>query len=172
MNFKGCASCGRQDWAKAVRVRREKTCDEDGEFEETVTFDHVCKNCSHVICEHYYEFSVDSKGQHTLMECPLCGRGSSFSPHLTDAEAQDAVSTAGGGETLDSDETKRVSDAKCPAVASEEEKKKETASSSELKVPQGSAVPVNTLSDLRNSIAAASINAPDDEDGDDWDDDD
>ncbi|KAJ0061131.1 hypothetical protein NL108_008810, partial [Boleophthalmus pectinirostris] len=53
MNYQGCANCHHRDF---VLISNKSTEDEDGE--EIVTYDHVCKNCEHVIARHEYTFSV------------------------------------------------------------------------------------------------------------------
>eukprot|EP00455_Lapot_gusevi_P012237 TRINITY_DN1574_c0_g4_i1.p1 TRINITY_DN1574_c0_g4~~TRINITY_DN1574_c0_g4_i1.p1 ORF type:complete len:179 (-),score=24.51 TRINITY_DN1574_c0_g4_i1:53-589(-) len=72
VNFKGCTQCGHRQ----LISNSEKDVQEDEES-ETITFQHTCSSCSHVICEHYHSFSVDTnqKSQEYLMECLLCGKG-------------------------------------------------------------------------------------------------
>uniref|UniRef100_A0A8D2PSH2 Protein Churchill n=1 Tax=Zosterops lateralis melanops TaxID=1220523 RepID=A0A8D2PSH2_ZOSLA len=53
LNFVGCAQCGRRDFV-LVDNRAEGL---DG-GEEIVTYDHLCKNCHHLIARHEYTFSV------------------------------------------------------------------------------------------------------------------
>uniref|UniRef100_A0A3B4HAE0 Protein Churchill n=2 Tax=Haplochromini TaxID=319058 RepID=A0A3B4HAE0_9CICH len=53
MNYLGCANCHHRDF---VMISNKATEDDDGE--EIVTYDHVCKNCDHVIARHEYTFSV------------------------------------------------------------------------------------------------------------------
>uniref|UniRef100_A0A3Q3VXA1 Protein Churchill n=1 Tax=Mola mola TaxID=94237 RepID=A0A3Q3VXA1_MOLML len=53
MNYLGCASCHQRDF---VLIRNQAAEDDDGE--EIVTYDHVCKNCDHVVARHEYTFSV------------------------------------------------------------------------------------------------------------------
>uniref|UniRef100_A0A8C3UEH2 Protein Churchill n=1 Tax=Catharus ustulatus TaxID=91951 RepID=A0A8C3UEH2_CATUS len=53
LNFVGCAQCGRRDFV-LVSNRAEGL---QGE-EEIVTYDHLCKNCHHLIARHEYTFSV------------------------------------------------------------------------------------------------------------------
>ncbi|XP_041262166.1 protein Churchill isoform X2 [Onychostruthus taczanowskii] len=53
LNFVGCAQCGRRDFV-LVSNRAEEL---DG-GEEIVTYDHLCKNCHHLIARHEYTFSV------------------------------------------------------------------------------------------------------------------
>ena len=44
--------------------------EEDGE----VTYDHVCKNCQHIIARHEYIFRVIDEYQKYIMLCLLCGK--------------------------------------------------------------------------------------------------
>ncbi|XP_062324253.1 protein Churchill isoform X1 [Osmerus eperlanus] len=53
MNYLACANCHQRDF---VLISNKSTEEEDGE--EIVTYDHVCKNCEHVIARHEYTFSV------------------------------------------------------------------------------------------------------------------
>ncbi|XP_053801026.1 protein Churchill isoform X1 [Vidua macroura] len=53
LNFVGCAQCGRRDFV-LVSNRAEGL--HGGE--EIVTYDHLCKNCHHLIARHEYTFSV------------------------------------------------------------------------------------------------------------------
>nr|NP_001232054.1 putative churchill protein [Taeniopygia guttata]ACH44245.1 putative churchill protein [Taeniopygia guttata] len=53
LNFVGCAQCGGRDFV-LVNNRAE---DLQG-GEEIVTYDHLCKNCHHLIARHEYTFSV------------------------------------------------------------------------------------------------------------------
>ncbi|XP_070578849.1 protein Churchill-like [Ptychodera flava] len=71
LNFQGCSECKVRE-PLVVRDRHEET-EEDGE--ETVTYQHVCPNCMHVIAEHSYTFSVEDDFQEYQMFCMLCGRG-------------------------------------------------------------------------------------------------
>ncbi|XP_032919556.1 protein Churchill isoform X2 [Catharus ustulatus] len=74
LNFVGCAQCGRRDFV-LVSNRAEGL---QGE-EEIVTYDHLCKNCHHLIARHEYTFSVvddyqSLKGFRASSLCPgLCG---------------------------------------------------------------------------------------------------
>ncbi|XP_014734311.1 PREDICTED: protein Churchill isoform X1 [Sturnus vulgaris] len=89
LNFVGCAQCGRRDFV-LVSNRAEGL---QGE-EEIVTYDHLCKNCHHLIARHEYTFSVvddyqNLKGFRASSLCPglpgvapelvhaLCGKPSS-----------------------------------------------------------------------------------------------
>ncbi|NXS04270.1 CHUR protein, partial [Oxylabes madagascariensis] len=53
LNFVGCAQCGRRDF---VLVGNRAAGLHGGE--EIVTYDHLCKNCHHLIARHEYTFSV------------------------------------------------------------------------------------------------------------------
>mmetsp|Transcript_7796 Transcript_7796/g.14510 ORF Transcript_7796/g.14510 Transcript_7796/m.14510 type:complete len:177 (+) Transcript_7796:81-611(+) len=78
LNLKGCAKCGARS-PKIIERKVEEEEDEDGDYTETITFTHICAQCSHEICQHYYTFEADNKCQEYLMECPLCGRGAQTS---------------------------------------------------------------------------------------------
>ncbi|CAG5927931.1 unnamed protein product [Menidia menidia] len=72
MNYLGCASCHQRDF---VLISNKATEDEDGE--EIVTYDHVCKNCDHVIARHEYTFSVVEEYQVCIVssrstQCSAC----------------------------------------------------------------------------------------------------
>nr|XP_060628587.1 protein Churchill isoform X2 [Anolis sagrei ordinatus] len=53
LNYVGCTECKKRDFVMITNRAREE---EDGE--EIITYDHVCKNCHHVIARHEYTFSV------------------------------------------------------------------------------------------------------------------
>ncbi|XP_077789742.1 protein Churchill isoform X1 [Podarcis muralis] len=53
MNYVGCIECKKKDF---VLITNKVAEDDDGE--EIITYDHVCKNCHHVIARHEYTFSV------------------------------------------------------------------------------------------------------------------
>uniref|UniRef100_A0A8D0KQ44 Protein Churchill n=1 Tax=Strix occidentalis caurina TaxID=311401 RepID=A0A8D0KQ44_STROC len=53
LNFVGCAQCGRRDF---VLLGNRAAGLHGGE--EIVTYDHLCKNCHHLIARHEYTFSV------------------------------------------------------------------------------------------------------------------
>lgn len=55
-------------WEGTERIAKE----EDGE--EIVTYDHLCKNCHHVIARHEYTFSIMDEFQEYTMLCLLCGK--------------------------------------------------------------------------------------------------
>ena len=100
INFKGCHACGKRDFiAEEGRVEDEDDDEEDGCYEEIITYNHVCKHCAHVICaEHYYKFEVSADGtQSFLMECALCGRGADHVPGSSYMGA--ATATAAAAET-------------------------------------------------------------------------
>ncbi|XP_042302765.1 protein Churchill [Sceloporus undulatus] len=69
MNFVGCIECKKKEFVMITNRAREE---EDGE--EIITYDHVCKNCHHVIARHEYTFSVVDDYQEYTMLCMLCGR--------------------------------------------------------------------------------------------------
>ncbi|XP_073923879.1 protein Churchill isoform X3 [Castor canadensis] len=53
LNFTGCAVCNKRDF---MLITNKSLKEEDGE--EIVTYDHLCKNCHHVIARHEYTFSI------------------------------------------------------------------------------------------------------------------
>ncbi|KAM5129828.1 protein Churchill [Mantella aurantiaca] len=69
LNYVSCAKCNTRDF---VLIANKTADEEDGE--EIITFDHVCKNCHHVIAKHEYTFSVVDEYQEYTMLCMLCGR--------------------------------------------------------------------------------------------------
>ncbi|XP_041095800.1 protein Churchill [Polyodon spathula] len=69
LNYVGCAKCSHRDF---MLINNKTTEEEDGE--EIVTYDHVCKNCHHVIARHEYTFSVVDDYQEYTMLCMLCGK--------------------------------------------------------------------------------------------------
>ncbi|XP_057589290.1 protein Churchill isoform X2 [Hippopotamus amphibius kiboko] len=60
LNFTGCAVCGKRDF---MLITNRSLKEEDGE--EIVTYDHLCKNCHHVIARHEYTFSIMDEFQET-----------------------------------------------------------------------------------------------------------
>ncbi|XP_078000853.1 protein Churchill-like isoform X2 [Glandiceps talaboti] len=71
-NFQECCECKQRVPLKMVD-RHEETDDDDDE--ESVTYQHVCSNCMHIVAEHHYTFSVQDDFQEYQMFCMLCGRG-------------------------------------------------------------------------------------------------
>nr|XP_020860323.1 protein Churchill isoform X2 [Phascolarctos cinereus] len=53
LNYIGCAMCNKRDF---MLIANKSMKEEDGE--EIVTYDHVCKNCHHIVARHEYTFSV------------------------------------------------------------------------------------------------------------------
>ncbi|XP_017589235.1 PREDICTED: protein farnesyltransferase subunit beta [Corvus brachyrhynchos] len=81
------ASCGRGPGRVAFPGQRLGTVNQHFPFvlvgnraaglhdgEEIVTYDHLCKNCHHLIARHEYTFSVVDDYQEYTMLCLLCGR--------------------------------------------------------------------------------------------------
>jgi len=68
-NFSGCTECHGHDVLKVDNRTRL----EDKEGVETVTYDHVCKICGHVIAVHSWSFHVEEEYQEYEMSCMLCG---------------------------------------------------------------------------------------------------
>ncbi|XP_017816741.1 protein Churchill isoform X2 [Papio anubis] len=69
LNFTGCAVCSKRDF---MLITNKSLKEEDGE--EIVTYDHLCKNCHHVIARHEYTFSIMDEFQEYTMLCLLCGK--------------------------------------------------------------------------------------------------
>jgi hypothetical protein len=76
-NFKSCDSC------KQVNIPIKKIASQQEthqETEESVQFDHICPECSHIIAKHSYTFtlvgeSIEEQAQESTMDCNLCGIG-------------------------------------------------------------------------------------------------
>ncbi|XP_033612935.1 protein Churchill-like [Fukomys damarensis] len=68
LNFTGCAVCSKWDF---MLITNKSLKEEDGE--ETVTYDHLCKNCHHAVAGHEYTFSTVDEFQEYTMLCLLCG---------------------------------------------------------------------------------------------------
>eukprot|EP00698_Gefionella_okellyi_P017258 TRINITY_DN5021_c0_g1_i1.p2 TRINITY_DN5021_c0_g1~~TRINITY_DN5021_c0_g1_i1.p2 ORF type:complete len:123 (+),score=4.44 TRINITY_DN5021_c0_g1_i1:147-515(+) len=78
VNFKECASCRKRDIPVSISKEKHEeghSSDDPDSDSEEITYTHACRHCNHVICRHFYSFSVEGKYQHYLMECLLCGRG-------------------------------------------------------------------------------------------------
>ncbi|CAH6842116.1 protein Churchill [Peromyscus maniculatus bairdii] len=69
LNFTGCAVCNKLDF---MLITNRSLKEEDGE--EIVTYDHLCKNCHHVVARHEYTFSIMDEFQEYTMLCLLCGK--------------------------------------------------------------------------------------------------
>ncbi|XP_065910883.1 protein Churchill-like [Dysidea avara] len=80
MNFAGCHACKNVGFLK----EESKVSEEDDDGEETVTYNHVCKECDHIVASHEYTFSVDDGFQEYSMNCTLCGYGSATVSILPD----------------------------------------------------------------------------------------
>lgn len=107
-NYLHCHVCQKMNDLKKAKHHVEENDaeeEEENEFEEITTFDHVCSKCNHVIAEHWHSFRVvydtpaaasttqqgheDQKHNTTtaaaapdrdytqfyMMECVLCGKG-------------------------------------------------------------------------------------------------
>jgi hypothetical protein len=102
MNFSACAKCKVRD--VIVNIDRKEEVEEEeeeseGEIETTVEFAHRCSNqeCNHLIATHTYIHKLDktSNTEEELMECALCGRGtSSRSNNALDASLSYTTSSA------------------------------------------------------------------------------
>jgi hypothetical protein len=69
LNFSGCAKCQGLDVLKV----ENRTSLEDVDGMETTTYDHICKNCNHVVANHMCTFRVEDEFQEYEMSCLLCG---------------------------------------------------------------------------------------------------
>ena len=67
LNFTGCAVCSKRDF---MLITNKSLKEEDGE--KIVTYDHLCKNCHHVMATHEYTFSIMDEFQEYTMLCLLC----------------------------------------------------------------------------------------------------
>ncbi|KAM9146848.1 protein Churchill isoform 1-T1 [Pangshura tecta] len=85
LNYVGCVECNKRDF---VLIANRATEEEDGE--EIITYDHVCKNCHHMIARHEYTFSVVDDYQEYTMLCLLCGRAEDSISILPDDPRQAA----------------------------------------------------------------------------------
>uniref|UniRef100_K7FTV0 Protein Churchill n=1 Tax=Pelodiscus sinensis TaxID=13735 RepID=K7FTV0_PELSI len=85
LNYVGCVECNKRDF---VLITNRATDDDDGE--EIITYDHVCKNCHHMIARHEYTFSVVDEYQEYTMLCLLCGRAEDSISILPDDPRQAA----------------------------------------------------------------------------------
>jgi hypothetical protein len=94
LNYKCCHKCGKRGALQATNTGgAEEDNSDDGSYEETVTFDHTCKDCGHVICEHFYKFEVQGNRQDYMMDCVLCGKAT----HTTLIDVSDDEASAAGG---------------------------------------------------------------------------
>ncbi|XP_061731239.1 protein Churchill-like [Nerophis ophidion] len=83
MNYLGCASCNHRDFVLVANKVGE-----DYAVEEVVTYDHLCKNCNHVIARHEYTFAVVDEYQEYTMLCMLCGKAEDSISVLPDDPGQ------------------------------------------------------------------------------------
>lgn len=87
INFKSCARCA----VRAVTVVKNRNLEEDDVDSETLTFnrsflhficivftnfpeDH-CRQCDHLVAQHFWSFYVVDGVQEYVMDCALCGHG-------------------------------------------------------------------------------------------------
>uniref|UniRef100_A0A674IX30 Protein Churchill n=1 Tax=Terrapene triunguis TaxID=2587831 RepID=A0A674IX30_9SAUR len=75
LNYVGCVECNKRDF---VLIANRATEEEDGE--EIITYDHVCKNCHHMIARHEYTFSVVDDYQVCCLTCCHGAPGSVLRP--------------------------------------------------------------------------------------------
>ncbi|XP_041614070.1 protein Churchill isoform X3 [Vulpes lagopus] len=74
LNFTGCAVCSKRDF---MLITNKSFKEEDGE--EIVTYDHLCKNCHHIIARHEYTFSIMDEFQ--LCNCTVVGSDECWLAH-------------------------------------------------------------------------------------------
>ncbi|XP_019496877.1 PREDICTED: protein Churchill isoform X1 [Hipposideros armiger] len=86
LNFTGCAVCSKRDF---MLITNKSLKEEDGE--EIVTYDHLCKNCHHVVARHEYTFSIMDEFQEYTMLCLLCGKAEDTISILPDDPRQMAL---------------------------------------------------------------------------------
>ncbi|XP_003386737.2 PREDICTED: protein Churchill-like [Amphimedon queenslandica] len=72
LNYSGCASCK----SLSFILIKEKNVAEEENGDETVTYNHTCNECGHLIASHEYTFTLDEEFQEYSMNCALCGYGS------------------------------------------------------------------------------------------------
>lgn len=71
-----CSCCGKFDFLKnETKIERTEEETEEGVYEESITFNHACVHCKHIVAEHSYSFVVDGNKQMYNMLCLLCGKG-------------------------------------------------------------------------------------------------
>ncbi len=64
MNILGrCGACGKKEFIKIVGLEREEE-----ETEETITYQHVCTLCGHLIAKHEYHFIIAGEYQVTEVQ--------------------------------------------------------------------------------------------------------
>jgi len=68
-NFSRCAECQGQD----VLQVENKSIVEDVDGVETVSYDHICRICRHVVASHSCTFKIEDSYQEYEMSCLLCG---------------------------------------------------------------------------------------------------
>jgi len=89
VNFVGCCVCqGNADvdnrgsstavlkvvGKQTIKNSNEDSDEDESDDKETIRFEHVCMQCSHV-AKHVHEFWVEDGYQEYRMECLLCGQG-------------------------------------------------------------------------------------------------
>eukprot|EP00090_Calanus_glacialis_P036556 TRINITY_DN6247_c0_g1_i1.p1 TRINITY_DN6247_c0_g1~~TRINITY_DN6247_c0_g1_i1.p1 ORF type:complete len:123 (-),score=49.56 TRINITY_DN6247_c0_g1_i1:54-422(-) len=77
VNMSKCSNCSKNN-LKVEQVPadmlEEDISDDDTEEEtETVTYNHVCADCNHVVSRHKYKFWLEDGRQEYRMDCLLCG---------------------------------------------------------------------------------------------------
>ncbi|KAI9197502.1 uncharacterized protein BJ171DRAFT_519758 [Polychytrium aggregatum] len=105
LNFAGCAKCMHMELdavlrRKPVATKSEPETDapihgaqsdsidgaddpddpneaDDSDEEGAETFEHVCRNCKHIVATHIHRFEETAAYQESSMECGLCGFGQS-----------------------------------------------------------------------------------------------
>eukprot|EP00092_Neocalanus_flemingeri_P062562 GFUD01075498.1.p1 GENE.GFUD01075498.1~~GFUD01075498.1.p1 ORF type:complete len:123 (-),score=38.49 GFUD01075498.1:93-461(-) len=76
-NMSKCSNCSKNNLKVEqvpAEMLEEDSSDEDTEEEkETVTYNHVCGDCNHIVCRHKYKFWLEDGRQEYRMDCLLCG---------------------------------------------------------------------------------------------------
>ena len=64
---------------------------EEGGEDRELKYNHVCPNCGHVICEHFYSWTYheDKNADIEMMQCRLCGSGLKEHPRFEYAEEEE-----------------------------------------------------------------------------------
>jgi len=77
LNFAGCYQCKQRNDFPIETSRTTKEEKSEEEMEETIEYDHTCKQCNHVIARHFYSYTENHEAeiQDYNMSCALCGKG-------------------------------------------------------------------------------------------------
>ncbi|XP_033115872.1 protein Churchill-like [Anneissia japonica] len=80
INFQCCKECNKKEPIKL----QGRTVETDEDDVETISYQHVCGACGHLIAKHSYTFCVDGEYQEYEMICLLCGRSATSVSVLPD----------------------------------------------------------------------------------------